>query len=344
MDRWFDHVHYPVAQANLSVIDIRRSGLCETDTNQLRTAVCDRYANNTETRVSHDLARLPGNFAPLAAILDDFRGARTDLDQFVGELVDKLDEQQQLRSEAQTQFDQQRESLEAQVSQLQADLERSLESDDAASAGAVEFGRLNDELAKLREEFQAKETQLHDMNAESEAVREDRDQLQAALGELEQKTANTDTTARQAQQLQQQLAASQDEIASLHEQLSSAASTDDTGAAEQLEQMTKQKQEMQSELDTVRKRAVELGEKLRETERLAAEERVEWTAELRQMRKLLEQPAAAAPAQPQAPAPAATPMVNMPAAAATPADAVLTNVMAQFELVQQDVQRHRSAG
>ena len=72
--------------------------------------------------MSHDLAVLPEKFAPLAAILENLRGARTDLNQFVGELLNRLDDEQRRQADAQSRFAEERDALRDQIEEADEDI------------------------------------------------------------------------------------------------------------------------------------------------------------------------------------------------------------------------------
>ena len=118
---------------------------------------------------------------------------------------------------------------------------------------------------------------------------------------------------------------------------------------------------LEAELDTVRNRAAETAEALAEQRRELAVERTQWTEELKRMRRVTEalvrQGAQREAAAEQAPVVAASSAAAerpaavkqssaaerqpQPAAVAAGADPVLDSVMAQFELLQQDVLRRK---
>ncbi|MCG8583197.1 MAG: hypothetical protein MI757_00605 [Pirellulales bacterium] len=259
--------------------------------------------------MSHDSADVSDKLAPIEATVDSFRGARTDLDHFVGELLDTIENQQREIAAQQAGFDKQRTDFEERIQTLEQSIQQYEESKDAAADRDTKLAKLRDIVLQHQRDATTQAEAMQALEAENDQLRHNYEAANA-------------------------------EVAQLQDQLSAASSSEPSQPDPQAESLQAQNDQLQTELEAVRDRAVELNEKLREAQRKSAEERDEWTAELRQMRKILEQQRVA-----PAPVPAGTPMVAMPAAAAaTPADAVLTNVMAQFELVQQDVQRHRSAG
>lgn len=249
--------------------------------------------------MSHEPTALPNELASISPIVEDFRSARTDLDQFVGELLDRIDEQHLQHEDAQAQALVERETLLKEVDTLRRSLLEQQSSDDSAAQ-------------------QDQEIRDHEIEA-----------LNAKVQELDREAEE------HAESVRELLA----ERETLRQQLQESTESNASENTQQLENVLQQNQELQAELDTLRDRAVELNERLRESERTAAAERAEWVTERSEMRRLLEQQPVA-----QSPAHTATHTVAMPATPQAPADAVLSNVMAQFELVQQDAQRHRTAG
>ncbi len=116
---------------------------------------------------------------------------------------------------------------------------------------------------------------------------------------------------------------------------------------------------LEAELESLRVRTAELADHLAEVKRESAEERVEWSSELKQLRRTLERQAelladrlvtiqsiersagqsAPLPASASRATSVATPAVNI---ALAPKDSVLGSVMAQFETLQRDRQRRRA--
>jgi septal ring factor EnvC (AmiA/AmiB activator) len=124
------------------------------------------------------------------------------------------------------------------------------------------------------------------------------------------------------------------------------------------------RQALEEELEEVRSRAADLAKTVTEQKRQMADERAEWTAELRQLRRVLDKQATWIAQQSQQPAglpvaasePASgsaqlmsnqSPMAgagNYPPTAppATSRDPVLGSVLSQFELLRKDLERRRA--
>jgi chromosome segregation ATPase len=101
---------------------------------------------------------------------------------------------------------------------------------------------------------------------------------------------------------------------------------------------------LEDELETVRRRCEELADTVAEQKRQIAEERAEWTAEFRQLRKILDkQSQILAQRVEHGPIP---PLTVVPAAPVDPGDGaidpVLGSVVSQFQLLQKDAARRRA--
>ena len=108
-------------------------------------------------------------------------------------------------------------------------------------------------------------------------------------------------------------------------------------------QVEQERRLLESELEAVRNRAVEMAEMLDEQKRQATQQQGQWTDELKRMRRLLEdmsvrtvrdEPVVPVEQQP-------VPRQPAPRRAADPA---LDSVMAQFEMLQKDLARRRANG
>jgi chromosome segregation ATPase len=100
---------------------------------------------------------------------------------------------------------------------------------------------------------------------------------------------------------------------------------------------------LEEELETVRSRCEELAEALAEQKRHNAEERAEWTAEFKQLRKILDkQSQGAAQRVEQGKAAVAAPARQAAAAERAAPDPVLGSVVSQFQLLQKDAARRRA--
>lgn len=138
------------------------------------------------------------------------------------------------------------------------------------------------------------------------------------------------------------IAAEREQAPKLHERLQA--------LERELAERDQERVVLESELDMVRNRAAEMAETLAQHQQQMADERQQWTQELKQMRRLLETLSSHGLEHP-APAEAPRTRVAPPRTAAKPAeeaaaarqggDPVLGSVMAQFEMLQKDIVRRR---
>lgn len=133
-------------------------------------------------------------------------------------------------------------------------------------------------------------------------------------------------------------------------------------------ELEQDRQALEQELEEVRTRAADLGKTIGEQKRQMADERAQWTAELRQLRRILDKQASWIAQQSRQPAAFATglaePGVALPADSMPPMpgqavvantngyptppppavnrDPVLGSVLSQFELLRKDLERRRA--
>lgn len=145
--------------------------------------------------------------------------------------------------------------------------------------------------------------------------------------------------ARQAMELEQQRA----ELHAQRDQLEREGGHGDEKTLDQLRQARSERDTavherelLETELEAVRARAAELAEALEKQRIQAAEQQSQWIAELRQQRALLTTLTARLTEQKLAAA-------RAPAASETDGDLALDSVVAQFEMLQKDVARRRTA-
>jgi len=195
-----------------------------------------------------------------------------------------------------------------------------------------------------------------------EEAQQQRAALRAAQEAAESQTAQLAELTEELSEARDELAEARREIQRQREQLDAVR----TGAAdrepdqeleERLRQVEKDRAELErervvleTELDSVRSRAAEMAETVVAQRRQMADERAQWTGELKRMRRVLEmlgrQHAAAAPADAwQEPRVEPRSLSDGPletvSAAAGSGDPVLGSVMAQFEMLQKDLARRR---
>ena len=212
-----------------------------------------------------------------------------------------------------------------------------------------------DSMRRWLDEMQAQQQQLL---AAQQAAQGQAEQLAGAAGEL--------TSAREAWTVaQQQIQEHREQLDDIRAAFSSSqinSGGDDDQLKQQVDELRQQHVELQqqhgqleqertlleSELETVRNRAAEMTESLADQKRSLALQQTQWADELKHMRRLMEgmsrrlaeppPPQPDRPAEPQLAAVAAGP----PAEASSGDDPVLDSVMAQFQMLQQDLARRRT--
>jgi predicted nucleic acid-binding Zn-ribbon protein len=117
-----------------------------------------------------------------------------------------------------------------------------------------------------------------------------------------------------------------------------------SSAADRVVELEHDRSSLEEELETVRRRCEELSDTVTEQKRQIAEERAEWTAEFRQLRKILDkQSQILAQRVEHGPIPPLTVVPAAPTAASDVAiDPVLGSVVSQFQLLQKDAARRRA--
>lgn len=176
---------------------------------------------------------------------------------------------------------------EAELSNCCSSLQANLESKTAELSQAHErMVQIQGACSKneQRLELQAEQSeQLHAQIARLESdYREARDELTQLRGQF----TPLAEAASEAARLRGELSAAQVEMARLRDQVANPA--EGVELQQQLCTMQAERQHLEGELETLRRRALDLGETLAEQQRVAAAERDEWSEELRRMREVLE--------------------------------------------------------
>jgi len=204
------------------------------------------------------------------------------------------------------------ESLHQWLEEIHAQHQQLLDSQRAAQSQAEQLAGVVGELAAAREAWSAAQDQLREH-------REQLDDIRAAFASAPGDDA-----------LKQQISELQEKHTELKQHHS------------QLEQ---ERALLEGELETVRNRAAEMTESVAEQKRSLARQQTQWADELKQMRRLMEGLSRRLSEAPPAPAPAAEPPPQAAAGAPadrSPDDPVLDSVMAQFQMLQQDLARRRA--
>lgn len=204
-------------------------------------------------------------------------------------------------------------------SQFQSDQQESRKSWEEIRAGCQEFLDEHKDLREIREGFR----QIADeFSGIKEDVQRDRKDMHELCASVESQVSRLSTLATELAEAQ-------------------AGSTNDSQVSEILEHARQQQAEwlqqratLEAELDTMRRRTAEQAEALSEQKRLAGQQQAELSGELKRMRSLMENLASQVRSEPVAPGDDAKPQ---------PAESsVLGSVLAQFEMLQRDINHRRT--
>ena len=157
-------------------------------------------------------------------------------------------------------------------------------------AAHTELSQANEKLLHVQaEELQSRQrleiqveynqqlqTQIERLKSDDEQTRGELAQLRSQFGPLTEATV-------EAAKLRGEMAAAQLQLATLHEQ--AAARPDHAQLGEQLSAALAERQQLEVELDLLRRRGAELTDALNEQKRVMVEERERWSEELRQLRR-----------------------------------------------------------
>jgi chromosome segregation ATPase len=317
--------------------------------------------------------------------LEELRGAAEQSAQKVKHEAKRLAKVQTDLDAAQAAFTARQETWTAENSNVQKDLaEKLLQLESlhaaastqyaaAANQWAAEMQTARDRIRELEQqtasleatrlELERNRTQLVDELAAATAT--DSEGIKARLAEVEQEKAALKEELAQAHQHTSRLAGSALELADSHGQLAQARaelldlqhrlneSEKHSGSEfqQQIRSLEQERTSLETELESVRNRIVQLAEESALEKRRMTEERAEWSGELRQLRRVLEKNVVmlshhqhtdeTSRSHPPAP-PELDPPSGQPVAPGE--DPVLDSVMAQFEMLQKDLVRRRTSG
>lgn len=218
-------------------------------------------------------------------------------------------------------------------------------------------------LEANRQELERSRAQLVDELAAATAT--DADGIATRLAEAEQEKAalkeelarahqHTSRLAGSALELadsQGQLAQARADMLDLQHRLAQAEKRLHGESQQQIRALEHERISLETELESVRNRIAQMAEEATQEKRRMAEERAEWSGELRQLRRAIEKNAVMSShhshvedSHRTAPTPSTETESNPGAAAAGGEDPVLDSVMAQFEMLQKDLSRRRTGG
>ena len=313
----------------------------------------------------------------LRAPVEELRACQDGLADLVDTFFTELDARRLELDERAEQLDVFQTTLAQQQQQL-AELDAELEvrgaslADEAAHSQAIaeQFAASEARRDQLAAELAESQRQLTELHAELEkapdAAAQQTALWRAKLEQVESARAAVQTELDAARvQIGQfanmalELAAARAQIGDVRAEMltlrqqSSVSSEPDEQLRDQLRELELERNAAETELETVRQRNVDLQNRLDEQKRQVIEERAEWNAELRQLRRALERQAESLIQRALAPLPqrdrsepavhAAPTRAASKEATAAPDD-VMGSVMAQFEQLQRDRQQRRKNG
>lgn len=291
-----------------------------------------RFANMSTSNMTLDLGPVKSFFAEL-------QSQHTEMEEYLG---DSLRELQALRADLDA-FEQELQARTCELEQSRVELEEARRSADLESQQ-----RHAQELADLQAKYDEARREIARLEAagaaggDVEALAGERDRALAELRESEARASELQAKVEQLLQQEGGDAAAAGQLAELRGRLDEALQARDD-QQKQIDLLTQERDELENELDTVRARAAELSDTLAQIKRESVEERAEWSAELKQMRRVLERQAELLTA---APRPAAASRAAAPRSGENGAkkvhDPVLGSVMAQFDKIRQERAELRS--
>jgi chromosome segregation ATPase len=246
---------------------------------------------------------------------------------------------------------------------LQQQLDESASDDFSTTGDFAALPEVDDAFASLRNSSEAIAELVDEVFEDFELLGVEltlRSQLVEQLrAELQSRTESLRLLERAEVEVRAELAAAERELSSAQTQLTDLPQQI-AQLREQLHAIELERCSLEVELEALRVRAAELTDQLVELKRESADERAEWSGELKQLRRSLERQAElfadrltsharssqdTVPAVPTGNAPAAPPAASKelpPEVHAAASDAVLGSVISQFEALQKDRQRRRT--
>ena len=321
----------------------------------------ERLAAETQTAIASFEQRLSAEAARRSALEEELTAARAQIARLTDAAIELADVRAEL-AEARAELLRQPEQTAAAASQAAEDLCRQLAEleqhrtalEQELAEARQQISRLADanaELAKLRGELEEARLELlrkpERSNAEADSAAEDMchrlAEIEQQRSALEQELSSSRSQISRLVDATAELAAVRGELAAARAELlerpSGGAGEGDQVWRERLREMQHEREMLEAELETVRRRVVEMAETAASEKQRNSQERTEWSKEFKQLRKLLE-------VQAKSPAPKSAAPVEAPAPVAqtvpSGGDPILESVMAQFDMLQKDIARRRS--
>ena len=206
----------------------------------------------------------------------------------------------------------------------------------AALRPNVDWTPVRDTLAALRAGHESLDLFVAQLFSGLESMRERLDQHDRRIKEERRRIAEE----------RERLAAERSQWQAQKQQ----ATSESPDSARLLAELEQERGMLEEELETVRRRCEELAQTVADQKRQLTEERAEWTAEFRQLRKILDKQSQILVERveqnhvaPLAVVAAPSDNVNAAAAQRGGVDPVLGSVISQFQLLQKDAARRRQA-
>ncbi|MFV2067670.1 MAG: hypothetical protein ACC645_11895 [Pirellulales bacterium] len=287
------------------------------------------------------------DLGPVKSFFSELQSQHTEMEEYLG---DSLRELQALRADLDT-FEQELQVRTCELEQSRRELEEATESAslDAEKQHAQELAALQANYDTAIEEIGRLEASRGDagdvagaLKNRIEELSEERDRACADLERSE--TRSSELESKVELLLQQEggegvVTAELDDARNRLEEVLQVSKDQ----KDQIERLGQERDELENELDTVRARAAELNDALAQIKRESVEERAEWSAELKQMRHVLERQAELLTSAPRQPAAARISASRSHENGSKKAhDPVLGSVMAQFEKIRQERAELRS--
>jgi len=281
------------------------------------------------------------DLGPVKSFFSELQSQHTEMEEYLG---DSLRELQALRADLDA-FERELQARTCELEQSRRELE---EASRSASLDAEK--KHGAELAAWQAKYDAAIEQIGRLEAarsdegdvggalrgQIDALTEERDRVVAALERSEARSSELESRVEELRHQEGGGGSAEAELAGARNRLEEAvrASQDQK---EQIERLVRERDELENELDTVRARAAELNDALAQIKRESAEERAEWSAELKQMRHVLERQAELLSSPPPQPAAARSAVSRSGGNGSKKMkDPVLGSVMAQFEKIRQE--------
>jgi len=293
---------------------------------------------------NHESANLPG-IQLIAETVERLRGERGELEEFLETMFAALEDvgtrltQRQGRLSAQEAQLQEREEILAQRQRENENLQALLQAQASQlETMAEELQSVRTELAEQRAAAPA-EGGAGQLQGVVEKLEEQRDDLKQRLDVCREELARRNDATEQLAKTQSQLASAREEILSLRDKIEE---TREAGPADP--DAERERFALETELEMVRRRAAELSETLAEQKDQMAQQQAMWSAELNQLRHLMDAHNGAwisQTATQEASASATVPNEPRPQTNSTQENPVVDSIMQQFAKLQQDVAQRR---